>query len=129
MILSKTNYVDLADKTMAAQRIQDRTGKYVIKLSTSKIRKLLSMSADIYNEAKRLPGNSLNEEMKSKLQYMKMHFIYEAGRDQVVRSFIEKAKLIETIDEVGSSKEQLIVFCHYMEALVAYQRFFFCLDM
>ena len=129
MILSKTNYVDLADKTMAAQRIQDRTGKYVIKLSTSKIRKLLSMSADIYNEAKRLPGNSLSEEMKSKLQYMKMHFIYEAGRDQVVRSFIEKAKLIETIDEVGSSKEQLIVFCHYMEALVAYQRFYGGSDM
>ena len=129
MILSKTNYVELADKTMAAQRIQDRTGKYVIKLSTSKIRKLLSMSADIYNEAKRLPGNSLSEEMKSKLQYMKMHFIYEAGRDQVVRSFIEKAKLIETIDEVGSSKEQLIVFCHYMEALVAYQRFYGGSDM
>ena len=125
MILNKTNYVDLAEKTIKdLSNRTDKRGRNIPLLSTSKIRKILSMSADIYNDVKRLSGDTIDDEMKSRVQYLRMHVAYEAGRDRAVKDFINAARLLEIIQEIGSSKEQLILFCHYMEALVAYQRYF-----
>ena len=125
MILTKTNYVDLAEKTIKdLSNRTDRKGRKIPLLSTSKIRKILSMSADIYNDAKRIAGDTIDDDMKSRIQYLRMHVAYEAGRDRAVKDFIEAAKLLDIIQEIGCSKEQLILFCHYMEALVAYQRYF-----
>ena len=35
-----------------------------------------------------------------------------------------KANLLEEIGKFGRDKDRLIVFCHYMEALVAYHRYY-----
>ena len=116
------------------QRLIDKYDKENI-LTTSKIRKLLSMISDMYTKAKRLKGATLNSDLVSKVQYLKMHTIYEAGREQIkpktkdeekkrsVRNFIEEAQLIEQIDNIGSDREKFILFCHYMEALVAYRKY------
>ena len=52
-----------------------------------------------------------------------MRMVYEAGREPSVKTFIEEARLMKVLDEVGDSRERLITFCHYMEALVAYRKF------
>ena len=130
--LTDKNYVDQAKCVI--QRLIDKYDKENI-LTTSKIRKLLSMISDMYTKAKRLKGSELNSDLVSKVQYLKMHTIYEAGREQIkskakgeekkrsVRNFIEEAQIIEQIDNIGSDREKFILFCHYMEALVAYRKY------
>ena len=125
MKLTNENYVDEAEKVIV--ELCKKTDKYGNPdlVSTSKIRKILSMVTGIYNDARHMIGDSLDSDMRGRLQYLKMHIVYEAGRDNKegpVRRFIDKAELVSLIDSV-SNKKDLIIFCHYMEALVAYQRY------
>lgn len=92
-------------------------------LTTSKIRKLLAMVSDMYTKAKRLKSNTLSSDWVAKIQYFKMHTIYEAGREPSVKKFVEEAQIIEQIDKIKADKDKLILFCLYMEALVAYRKY------
>lgn len=130
--LTELNYVDEADKVIKSLLEKDingnyktdKNGNYVMKLSTSKLRKLLGMISDVYNEALRNEGKSLGDKLCAKIQYMKMHFIYEAGREAEVKKLIKRAGIINKIDNIDSDKKKFIKFCHYMEALVAYKKFY-----
>lgn len=119
--INKENYVDEAQK--AIERLITKYKTNI--LTTSKIRKLLSMLSNIYIESKRQKdkGDILSEDIKSKIQYFKLHFIYEAGREKTVKDFLDEADIIRNIDKINGSKEKLVLFCHYMEALVAYRKF------
>ena len=129
--LTNENYVSEAEKVIKEIRDNAKKGGMV---TTSKIRKILAMVSDIYNDARHISGDKLDTEMISRIQYLKMHVVYEAGRDKEIRqgrnymdgpvkSFIIKADIINQIDQIGTSKSNLITFCHYMEALVAYRKF------
>lgn len=93
------------------------------KITTSQIRGLLAGMSDIYNDVVQLDGN-LTPDIISRIQYLKVQFIYESGRDSKVKGFIESAGLIKEIDEIGNSKQRFIDAERYMEALVAYHRFY-----
>lgn len=116
--LTKENYVGEAEKVIR----QLKQGSY--QLTTSKIRKLLALVSELYNDVKRERSNTLNSDWVSRIQYVRMHIAYEAGRDLVVKEFVQKADLFHVINQIGTDKEKLIIFCHYMEALVAYHRFY-----
>lgn len=116
--LTKENYVTEAENVIR----ELRQGYY--KLTTSKIRKLLALVSDLYNDVKRERSDRLNADWVGRIQYVRMHIAYEAGRDSVVKEFAEKAHLLDLINQIGTDKEKLIIFCHYMEALVAYHRFY-----
>jgi len=118
--IKTTNYVDQAEKIIS--NLRDEKGK--IKLTTSKIRNILSMVSELYNDTQRFREKELSDEMASRVQYLKMRVAYEAGRDGTVREFVTKANLLEEIGKIGRDKDRLIVFCHYMEALVAYHRYY-----
>lgn len=124
MELNKLNYVEEAEKVIISIIRKDRNGKEVIDLTTSKIRNLLSMISQIYNIATHETSEKISDDLQSQVQYLKMRFAYEAGREKVVKSFVEKAKIFSIIDGIGNNREKLIIFCHYMEALVAYHRFY-----
>jgi len=118
--LTDENYVSQAEAVI--KRLIDENGKNKI-LTTSKIRKLLAMISDMYTKAKRLKSNTLNSELLTKIQYFKMHTVYEAGRESSVKKFVEEAQITNQIDKIKTDREKLILFCHYMEALVAYRKF------
>ena len=118
--LQTDNYVEQAEKVM--QDLQ-AAGKGQIKLTTSKIRSILAMVSELYNDAQRLRAENLSEDLVGRVQYLKMRVAYEAGREGYVREFVKKAAILEEIDRIGRKKEQLLLFCHYMEALVAYHRY------
>lgn len=124
--LNKKTYVDDAEKVISKLRRREnrRTGEKEIELTTSKIRNLLSMVSVIYNEAVHEKQDSLNEELQGRVQYLRLRIIYEAGRDIIVRDFVEKAQLVELIKQIGDSKEELVLFCKYMEALTAYHKYY-----
>ena len=114
--------VGLHQAEAVIKRLIDENGKNKI-LTTSKIRKLLAMISEMYTKAKRLKSNTLNSDLLTKLQYFKMHTVYEAGRESSVKKFVEEAQITNQIDKIKTDREKLILFCHYMEALVAYRKF------
>lgn len=121
MVITKENYVDHAEQVM--RKLCDNGSRQRDLVTTSKIRSILSMVSDIYNNVRLERDPKLNENLKERLQYLKMRMVYEAGREPSVKTFIEEARLMKALDEVGDSRERLITFCHYMEALVAYRKF------
>lgn len=97
-------------------------------LTTSKMRSLYSLIMDIYNdELPRSGEKSLSTGSQSKLQMARVRIIYEMGRDatkeRVVCEFVERAKLTEKLERIQTRKE-FMDFAHYMEALVAYHRYY-----
>lgn len=120
MILTNENYLEKAEQVIDNLRKND---KGLILLTTTKLRKILSMVSEIYSDASRIREEKLDAEMRSRLQYLKLHIVYEEGREPAVKDFVKKSELIGALDEVNDSKSQLILFCRYVEALVAYRKF------
>ena len=116
-LITEENYVGKAESVITAL-----IGRKEL-LTTSKIRKLLAILSEIYTDARHDGKKELSDEIKSRIQYFKMRFVYEAGREKTVKAFWEAAQIEKQIDKIGNSKKELILFCHYMEVLVAYRKF------
>lgn len=124
-VMDKSNCVDRAEDVIKSLRVKNKNGDFELKLTTSKIRNILAMTSELYNEVQRLRGNELTDELYSRVKYLKMRIAYEAGRDEkAVKPFVQKAQLMEELDRIGKSKDKLLTFCTYMEALVAYHRYY-----
>lgn len=94
------------------------------KLTTSQIRNILSMINQLYNDVIMTPSETLSQEVQSQLRYLKVKIIYAAGRKTEVKRFVEASQIDQLIDHIGSSRKNFILYTHYMEALVAYHRFY-----
>lgn len=124
MKINEENYVDKAESVIKKLNVEvDKKGKQVGVVTTSKIRNLLAMSADIYNDVLNNKSETLDSELIGRINYLKIRFVYEAGRDQKVKKLVEGAGIIEIINEIGNKKKNFILFNRYMEALVAYRKF------
>lgn len=125
MKLTDENYVQMAEKAMNELcAMRDKKGKEIKPVTTSKIRNLLAMTAAIYNDVVMSQSEKLSSEIVGRINYMKIRFIYEAGREPKVKALVEKACLLDHISEIGNSRSQYILFSRYMEALVAYRKFY-----
>jgi CRISPR-associated protein Csm2 len=116
------NYVDAAQKAISELYQNGKNNE--AKITTSQIRGLLSGISDIYNDIVQLDTNELTPEIKSKIMYLKVQFVYASGRDEKVRKFIEKTNMIKHIDNALNGKKEFIKMERYMEALVAYHKFY-----
>ncbi len=127
--LDKLTYVSQAEQVIT-EKIRKNTkrirGNEVkeIALSTNKIRNMLTLINELYGMAKADNEKVLNEEIQSRIQYTKMKLVYEAGRDPNVKDLLKCSDLLEYLDSVGESKDALMLVCKYMEALVAYHKFY-----
>ena len=125
MKLTEDNYVEIAEDAIKKLREKkDQRGREIPLVTTSKIRNLLGMTADIYNEVINSKEEKLSSELVGRINYMKIRFIYEAGREPKVKSLIEEADILQHLKEINGSRKQYILFSHYMEALVAYRKFY-----
>lgn len=121
MKITKTNYVDLAEEVIDKKIRRNKKGK--IELTTNKIRNILSIAATIYDQVKMEKG-PLTEDEIADVMYLKMKLVYESGREDIVRNFVDESKLLDYIKEIGDNRESLILYCKYIEALVAYHRYY-----
>ena len=68
--INETNYVDKAEKAIRSLRDkaeQQRRGRGELKIvTTSKIRNLLAMTADIYNQVMICQNDKLNDDLKGR---------------------------------------------------------------
>lgn len=110
-------FVDKADEVI-------RSGNWSRGITTSKIRRLFSLFTEIYNVETLRTEEQLLPESVSRLRLAQIRMLYEAGRDNKVKEFLTKAELIEHLKDIGTSREKLLKYFHYMEALVAYHKFY-----
>jgi len=116
-VVTEENYVEEAEKVINEVGAKSFT--------TTKLRNLLSLSSDIYNMVIHQNGDKLTEEIKSKIEYLRVRFIYEAGRDEKgVKKLVENANLLGVLKNIKGSKKNYILFNRYMEALVAFHRYY-----
>ncbi len=123
--LTNENYVDRAETVIKSLDNAKNERGYKIKIvTTSKIRNLLAMTADIYNEVKLLQQEKLSDDLKGKISYLRLRCLYDAGRDkdESVKIFLQNSGILELLSKI-STKSEYILFSHYMEALIAWHKF------
>lgn len=124
MQVNEQNYVDEAERVILTLKDKkDQKGRNVPIVTTSKLRNLLAMSADIYNEVLNQKGDSLSEDVHARIDYLRVRFLYEAGREPAVKNLVNEAGILEVLKKAGTSKKNYILFNRYMEALVAFRKF------
>lgn len=92
------------------------------KLTMSQLRNLSALTSNIYDE---LQSNDV-ELIADKLAYLRVQFVYQSGRNDAVKKLIELAQILPILKKVQSEmdKTTIIRFCRYMEALVAYFKYY-----
>ena len=118
-------FVDLAMCTMEriSAPIDGDPQRRRFQITTSKIRNLLSLVMEIYNTEHRRLEETLLEESRLQLQMARVRMVYEAGRDDSVKRFLNESKLISYLKGIGDDRIRLIRYTQYLEALVAYHRY------
>ena len=111
------NYVEQAENVM--YDLRNRRS-----ITTTKIRNLFSLVVDICSEEELRTESTLQDKSVARLKRMHVRVIYESGRDSGTKEFVEKTKLLEYRKWIGNDRKRLIRFTRYMEALVAFHRYF-----
>lgn len=118
--------VDKAEQTI--QRLgTDKQGK--IRLSKSQIRKFLTAVNVVKNkvdveQAKAANKALLSNEMEAEVKFLKVNILYQAGREPAVKDFENKAEISKIIADIGNDANKFNKFCKYVEALVAFHKFY-----
>lgn len=113
-----SDYVDHAEVVMS---------EHYKKVTTSKLRNILSLFMDVYNTEILRNDAKLTDEDVANIQMARIRVAYECGRDlntREFREFVEEADLLPYLKNIGDSREKAIQYIRYLEALVAYHRFF-----
>lgn len=93
-------------------------------MTTSKLRNIFSLISDIYNYENTSIQSELSEISQNKIQLMRIRMLYEAGRGESIKDFVEQCGLLSYIKDIGTDRKKFINFYHYMEALIAYHRYY-----
>lgn len=126
MYINENNYADEAEKVIIQlkNKTNPKTGKSVPMVTTSKIRSILAMTSDIYNEVIMQQDDKLSDDLAGRIEYLRIRVVYEAGREQSVKDFIMQAKILDILKEIKGSRKNYILFNRYMESLVAFHKFY-----
>lgn len=125
------NIVDKAELAIKSIRKPNKKNhdKLVIELKTNQIRKILTAvnilknKVDIYKIAKP-QAKKLDEELQMEIEFLRVSISYQAGRENLVREFVEKADLLNMVKDINGDIKAFENFCRYIEALVAFHKFY-----
>lgn len=93
-------------------------------VTTSKIRNLLAMNADIYNQVLTKSSEKLDDEICGRIEYLRVRFMYECGREPKVKEFVQQTEILEILKEIKQRKKNYLLFSRYMEALIAFHKYY-----
>lgn len=129
------NIVDKAELAIKSIRKPNKKNhdKLVIELKTNQIRKILTAvnilknKVDIYKIAKP-QAKKLDEELQMEIEFLRVNIAYQIGREKgkenLVREFVEKADLLNMVKNINGDIKAFENFCRYIEALVAFHKFY-----
>ena len=145
---------DYVAKAESVIKQLSRNEENEILLNTSQLRKILSAITDVKNkvivEAAKNKDNikKISPELQLEIRFLKTILVYQAGREieknkeknnknnknnnkksnnitiNAVDEFIEKADLISLLDKIGDDLKRFYQFCKYIEALVAFHKYY-----
>ena len=98
-------------------------------ITTSQIRKFLIAVNSVANKvtifkAQNQGTKELSDDLAAEIKYLQVPLVYQAGRERAVKEFINKTQLIDSINSIGTSLKEFENFAKYIEALVAYHKFY-----
>lgn len=129
------NIVDKAELAIKSIGKPDKNNpnKLYIKLKTNQIRKILTAvnilknKVDIYKIANP-QAKKLDEELQMEIEFLRVNIAYQIGREKgkenLVREFVEKADLLNMVKDINGDIKAFENFCRYIEALVAFHKFY-----
>ena len=129
------NIVDKAELAIKSIRKPNKKNhdKLVIELKTNQIRKILTAvnilknKVDIYKIANP-QAKKLDEELQMDIEFLRVNIAYQIGREKgkenLVREFVEKADLLNMVKDINGDIKAFENFCRYIEALVAFHKFY-----
>ena len=125
-VIDNKNYVERAEKVIVSlkNKVNPRNGRPVPMVTTSKIRNLLAMTADIYNEVMASNDENLSSDLKARIEYLRVHFVYESGREAGVRNLVQEAGILEILKSMSGTKTDYILFNSYLDPLDAFHKFY-----
>ena len=112
---------------------KDNQGRDKINLTTGQIRKVLTAINALTNKITAYTAQNENvtelpENLAAEVCYLKVKIAYQVGRDKTrgnpVKTFVDKAELFKRIDEVDTNISRYEEFARFVEALVAYHKFY-----
>ena len=103
--------------------------KMVIYVTTSQIRKFLTAVNSLKNKIDVYKINHLNEDVLSddlvmEVKFLRVNILYQAKKNDNVKEFIAKARIEKRINEIGDSIANFNKFYKYVEALVAFHKYY-----
>lgn len=123
--INEKNYVDQAENVIKALiRVNPKSKKSELKITTSKIRNILTLTMNVLNEVKEQRTEILPDSIVSQISYLRVRVMYEAGRDRDVNDFVREGKLVEILQSIGNKKADFLLFSRYIEALVAFHKYY-----
>lgn len=123
------DYVDQAERVMRELHDKEvKNTKYKM-VTKAQIRKFLTAVNAVTGEVEQYrllqQGTKLPEDLRMQVKFLKVKLAYQIGRmGTPVKDFNEEAKLMEWIDGIGDSVEKYQKFARYVEALVAFHKFY-----
>lgn len=125
MTFTDESYVDEAESVIKEFaklnfKYQRSNERRTDELTTSQIRNLLTLTSNIYDETKTKEFSQLLD----KFSYLRIQFVYQSGRNRAVEYLVKRAGIIHILTNKVNDNKSLIRFCRYMEALVAYFKYY-----
>ena len=124
-----TDIVQVAENFVKTKlRKQNQRGEWKIDLTTSQIRKFLSSVNRIENRMF-AESDILSSDVVNEIKYLKIMLAYQTGRAGKLGRGTNPLEplyedLIPKIDAIADSKKKFIEFARYVEAIVAYHKFY-----
>lgn len=124
--LTLLNFADRAKDVIEHYQNKMDSKKYI---TPTQLRALFSLLTEVREIIRMQNSTNLNEEMQGRIQYIKMRFAYAAGKgeqkgEKDVKCFVKMSGMIECLESVKDSVKQFELVCKYMEALVAYHKYY-----
>lgn len=122
--------VNKAESTILSLKERNpRTNKDEIRLTKSQIRKFLTAVNGVKNKvdtfkSKNMHVEKLDDDLAGEVKFLKVNILYQAGRERIVKDFVLKAELPKIIDDIGTDIKKFEKFCKYLEALVAFHKYY-----
>lgn len=122
--------VDLADKVMKKlSTATDKWGKPSM-VTTSQLRRFLTAVNTVTGKVEQYQNETselgkLSADLAAQVKFLKVKLAYQVGRQgKVVADFAKEADLMAAIDSIGNDAKKYEEFARYVEALVAFHKFY-----
>ena len=123
--------VDLAQKVMYTLS-HDNQGKQKRMMTTSQIRRFLTAVNTVTGKVEQYQNETselgkLSADLAAQVKFLKVKLAYQIGREEktsYIRDFEKEADLMAAIGSIGSDAKKYEEFARYVEALVAFHKFY-----